>query len=202
MYSIDPSWYCLRTHPKHETVAAAHLRQVPGVVVFHPQLPLMRWTSRGWMRRSESLFPNYLFARFMLETTLEKVRYTPAVKRILEFGGKAQAIPDPVIEELRRTMEAAVSEVFRDAPVVGEEVEIAKGPLEGLRGQVIWVRPGKERVKVLLDILGSPVPAELSLESVLYRKSEAATVVLNRVNPVPPMTPMFNWMGATQSVVA
>jgi transcription antitermination factor NusG len=202
MYSSDPSWYCLRTHPKHETVAAAHLRQVPGVVVFHPQLLLMRWTRRGWMRRSESLFPNYVFAQFTLETTLEKVRYTPAVKKVLEFGGKVPPIPDPVIGELRSTMQAAMSEVFRDAPVAGEEVEIAKGPFEGLKGKVIWVRPAKERVKVLLDILGNSVPAELSLESVLYRKSDAAQVVLSLEKPSSPLSTILNWPGPEQRAVA
>lgn len=202
MYPLDPSWFCLRTHPKHEAVAAAHLRQVPGVVVFHPQLLLMRWTRRGWMRRSESLFPNYLFANFTMETTLEKVRYTPAVKQVLEFGGKVPSIPDRVIEELRGTLQAAVSEVFRDAPVAGEEVEVAKGPFEGLKGKVIWVRPAKERVKVMLDILGSSVPAELSFESVLYRKSEAASVVLSLEKPISPIKTMLNWSGQDQRAVA
>ena len=202
MYSIDPAWYCLRTHPKHETLAAAHLRQVPGVAVFHPQLQLMRWTRRGWMRRSEPLFPNYLFARFELQTALEKVKYTPAVKRVLEFGGRFPEIPERVIEELRSTMQAAVSEVFRDVPVVGEEVEIAKGPFEGLKGTVIWVRPAKERVKVLLDILGSSVSTELNLASVLYRKNEAAGAVLSLAKPIPPLKSVFGWTGQEQRAVA
>src|SRR5690349_9446043 len=63
-----PAWFCLRSHPKHEHIAAAQLRQIPGVEVFNPQLQLERLTRRGRMRSTESLFVNYLFARFVLET--------------------------------------------------------------------------------------------------------------------------------------
>jgi transcriptional antiterminator RfaH len=202
VYSTDPAWYCLRTHPKHENLAAAHLRQVPGVAVFHPQLMLMRWTRRGWMRRSEPLFPNYLFARFELQTALEKVKYTPSVKKVLEFGGRAPTIPDRVIEDLRATIQATVSEVFRDLPVIGEEIEVAKGPFEGLKGKVIWVRPAKERVKVLLDILGSSVPAELSLTSVLFHKSETAGAVLSFLRPFPSAKSVLDWPVAESRAVA
>ena len=43
----------------------------------------------------------YLFARFDLESMLEKVSCTPAVKMVLRFGGRVPEIPDAVIEELQ-----------------------------------------------------------------------------------------------------
>ena len=78
---VGPVWACIRTHPKHEHIAAAQLSHVPDVQVFNPQLRLERQTRRGLMRSTESLFVNYLFARFVIETTLEQVRYTPSVNR-------------------------------------------------------------------------------------------------------------------------
>ena len=84
----DEAWRCIRTHMKREHIAAAHLRQIRGVEVFNPQLRLLRLTRRGRRWSTESLFPNYLFARFALKSMLEKVRYTPAVKVVLRFGDR------------------------------------------------------------------------------------------------------------------
>src|SRR5262245_52116002 len=94
------AWFCLRSHPKHEHIAAAQLRQITGVEVFNPQLQLERLTRRGRMRSTESLFVNYLFARFELETMLERVRHTPSVKTVVQFGGRVATVPDWVIEDL------------------------------------------------------------------------------------------------------
>src|SRR5438045_453518 len=82
------AWYCMSSQRKREHFAAAHLRQIPGVEVFNPQLKLVRATRRGRVWSTESLFPNYLFARFNLEKLLEKVRYTPSVKSVLQFGNR------------------------------------------------------------------------------------------------------------------
>ena len=39
-YRSDSAWFCIRTHMKHEHIAAAHLQKLPGVEVFNPQLRL------------------------------------------------------------------------------------------------------------------------------------------------------------------
>src|SRR5438046_1344346 len=76
---VEPEWYCVRSQRKREHFAAAYLQQIAEVEVFNPQLRLVRATRRGRVWSTESLFPNYLFARFPLEKLLEKVRYTPSV---------------------------------------------------------------------------------------------------------------------------
>src|SRR5438552_2692356 len=97
-----PVWCCVRSRPKREHIATAQLRQIPGVEVFNPQLRLERQTRRGRMCCTESLFVNYLFVRLVLEATLERVRYTPSVKTVLQFGDEIATISDAVIEALRR----------------------------------------------------------------------------------------------------
>jgi len=133
----DEAWRCIRTHTKREHIAAAHLRQIRGVEVFNPQLRLLRSTRRGRRWSTESLFPNYLFARCVLESTLEKVTYTPAVKVVLRFGDRVPVIPDAVIEDLRQGVAELSSAVLTDAPVEGEEVEIAIGAFVGMKGLVL-----------------------------------------------------------------
>jgi transcriptional antiterminator RfaH len=175
----DPVWACIRTHPKHEHIAAAQLSCVSGVDVFNPQLRLERQTRRGRMRTTESLFVNYLFARFVIETTLERVRYTPSVKTVLQFGEHIATIPDIVIDELRETLLENADTVFTDAPLEGDEAEISNGPFQGEKGIIVRVLPARERVEILLDVLGRPLPTEFRLSSIIFKRRVAAHPMLN-----------------------
>ncbi|MGA0854354.1 MAG: transcription termination/antitermination protein NusG, partial [Luteolibacter sp.] len=50
---------------------------------------------------------------------------------------------------------------------IGEEVEVAHGPLQGMRGTIVSVAPAAERVKILLDFLGQPQTIDIDLFSIL-----------------------------------
>jgi transcriptional antiterminator RfaH len=175
---LNRVWCCIRSHPKREHIAAAQLSCVPGVEVFNPQLRLERRTRRGRMHFTESLFVNYLFARFVPEVSLEKVRYTPSVKTVLQFGTEVATIPDEVIEDLRRTVAENADTVFTDSPQTGEEAEVSAGPFQGERGIVARVLPARQRVELLLDVMGRPLPAEFSFTSIIFRRKSMASRVL------------------------
>jgi transcriptional antiterminator RfaH len=177
------AWFCIRTHLKHEHIAAAHLRQIPGVEVFNPQLRLQRSTRQGRRWFIESLFPNYVFARFALETMWEKITFTPGVNVVLRFGDRAPKIPETVIEDLRRGMAELSPKVLTDAPAEGEEVEITSGAFAGMKASVTRVLPGKQRAQILLEVMGRLVPAELSLDLVLVNRKDAAQIAFNRMEP-------------------
>lgn len=186
----DPAWYCVRTHHKREHIAAAHLRKLAGVDVFDPQLRLLRCTRRGRFCNTEPLFPNYLFARFDLGLMLEKVGCTPAVKFVLRFGGRLPEIPETVIADLKQQLAEVSSQVLTDAPVEGDEVEIATGAFVGTKAQVTHVLPAKQRVRVLLDVMGRSVTTELSLDAVLFDRRNGARLALRRVESVSGSQPM------------
>ena len=59
--------------------------------------------------------------------------------------------------------------MFSVSPVIeiGDEVEIAHGPLQGMRGTIVSVAPAAERVKVLLEFLGQPHAVNVDLFSIL-----------------------------------
>jgi len=196
----DPAWYCIRTHLKHEHIAAAHLQRICDVEAFNPQLRILRSTRRGRRWSTESLFPNYVFARFHLEAMLEKVRYTPAVKFVVRFGDQVPAIPDLVIEDLRQELEAMNSEVLTDTPLAGEEVEIAAGAFVGTKALVASVLPGKERVRILLDVMGRAVPVELSLDRVLFDRRTAAKIALKQTDSTWASRPVLAEMARKTSV--
>lgn len=191
-------WYCLRTHNKREHIAAAHLKKLPSVEVFNPQLRLLRCTRRGRFCNTEPLFPNYLFARFDLEQMLEKVSCTPAVKFVLRFGGRLPEIPDAVIEDLQQHLAEVSSQVLTDAPIEGDEVEIATGAFVGTKALVTHVLPSKQRVQILLDVMGRSVTTELSLDAVLFNHRNGAQLALRQAESVSVNRPIIPFVPSTR----
>src|SRR6516225_3571035 len=99
-------WYCVRTQPKHEHIAAAGLSRNLGLEVFNPRLRLERPTRRGVVRVVEPLFPCYLFVHCSLDDRLDDIRYVNGVSSLVQFGPKISVVPDAVIQELRQCFEA------------------------------------------------------------------------------------------------
>lgn len=168
--SDTPLWFCVRSHPKREHIAAAHLKTIDGVEVFSPRLRIRKATRRGVVTFVESLFPNYLFARFDPELSFNSVKYSPSVSTIVHFGLRLAAVPDQVIDDLR--MEFSDSEPLdcdRDVEP-GDTVTIGEGPFMGMTAKVLRVLTPYQRVEVLLEFLGRTTsavvnPRTLVLES-------------------------------------
>jgi transcriptional antiterminator RfaH len=164
---IGTAWFCVRTHLKHEHIAAAHLRQDPEIEVFLPRIQFRRATRQGPAWVTEALFQNYLFARFDFESCLRRVQHGRAVGGVVHFGSRWPIVPDSVIEELRQAMGQEELRVISDEPEIGEAVSIAGGPFNGLEAVVTRVMPGPQRVAVLLEFLGRQTAIELSREQVV-----------------------------------
>lgn len=170
----EPLWYCVKTQPKREHVAAQHLRGLEGIEVFCPRLRYRKATRRGKVWWVEALFPGYIMARFVLSELERMVIYSQGVRGLVRFGDEVPPVPEDFIQILRREVarnaeESGEEETLTVAPRIeeGEEVEIAQGPLGGFRGEVVAVLPGRERVKVLLEFLGKPHVVEVDLFSLL-----------------------------------
>src|SRR5438309_8963973 len=143
-----PAWYCARTQPKHEHIAAAGLTRNLGLEVFHPRLRMERATRRGPVRVIESLFPCYVFVRCLRER-LDEIRYATGVSSLVHFGQKIPIVPDPVIEELQQCFETEEPMSVQDRLYPGAEVTLAEGPFLGSHGIVLRVLPAKQRVQIL-----------------------------------------------------
>ena len=143
-----------------------------GVDVFCPRLRTKKATRRGVVTFVESLFPNYLFARFDVRTVLDKVKHSPSVSTIVHFGDKIPKIPDEVIEELSSAFpEDEILDCDRHVEV-GDEVTIGEGPFMGLKATVLRVMTPFQRVEVLLDLLGRATPVIVN-PSVLVIEDQA-----------------------------
>jgi len=168
----SPAWYCLRTQPKHEHIAASHLqRRIENMDVFNPQLRIRRQTRRGAVWFVEALFPGYLLARFDSSNFMQIVRRTPGITTVVSFGIITPSIPDGVVDELRAQFDANNPQEIGDDVRVGDDITIASGPFHGLNANVLRVMPAAGRVQVLLEILGRTTPVEIAREQVMTQKS-------------------------------
>jgi transcriptional antiterminator RfaH len=167
-----PEWYCVRSQTKREHIAAGYLRELEGVEVFCPRLRYRKATRRGKIWWMEPLFPGYLLARFCLADMERAVTFCQGVRGLVRFGTKIPPVPDSFVEALRQEVRArsdSDQETFSVSPVIeiGDEVEIAHGPLQGMRGTIISVAPAAERVKIMLEFLGQEHPVDVDLFSLL-----------------------------------
>ncbi|MEI8341792.1 MAG: transcription termination/antitermination NusG family protein [Verrucomicrobiota bacterium] len=182
MYQYDLSaqnpkttgWYCLRSHPKHEHIAAAHLRNMVGEIdVFCPRLKIKRRCNRGVVWFVEALFPGYLFARFNPDNSMQIVKSVPGVKTVLSFGLMTVIIKDEIIDQLRADFDHNEMHEVPDDLQPGDEVTITTGPLRGLHASVLRLLPVADRVQLLLEMLGRTTTVEVAREYVITQKSTA-----------------------------
>ncbi len=167
-----PHWYCVRAQTKREHIAAGHLRELEEIEVFCPRLRYRKATRRGKIWWIEPLFPGYLLAKFDLAGMERAVRFCQGVRGLVRFGSEIPPIPESFVEALKREIRERPEgdeELLSASPMIqlGDEVEVAHGPLQGMRGTIVAVIPATERVKILLDFLGQPQAVDVDLFSLL-----------------------------------
>jgi transcriptional antiterminator RfaH len=163
---FETAWYCARTKPKHEHIAAANVRGHLGLEVFNPRLRMERTTRRGLVRTVEPLFPCYIFVRGCNET-LNDIRYVSGISTVVHFGTQIPTVPDLVIDELKQCFEEAEPLFVADQLVPGAEVCLADGAFRGFQAIVLRMLPARQRVQILLDILGRQTVVEVDRQSVI-----------------------------------
>jgi transcriptional antiterminator RfaH len=168
------SWYCARTKPKHEHIAAANIRKHLGLEVFHPRLRVDRATRRGVARVIEPLFPCYIFVRCNIADRLNDIQRTNGISSLVHFGDRIPLVADSVIGELQECFEAEEPLMLEDNLSPGDEVVVGEGAFAGMRAFVLRVLPARQRVQVLLDVLGGPTPVEVNREAIVLERDSVA----------------------------
>jgi transcriptional antiterminator RfaH len=165
-----PGWYCARTKPKHEHIAAANLFRHLGLEVFHPRLRVERATRRGVVRTVEPLFPCYVFVHCVIQDWIDEIRYTTGVSSLVRFGDRNPTVPDAVIQELQECFDAEQPLTVADQLMPGHRVIIGEGAFAGMPATVLRFMPARQRVQVLLDILGRSTPLEVDRHAVVLEE--------------------------------
>jgi transcriptional antiterminator RfaH len=166
------NWYALRSKPRKEEVVWKQVR-TQGYEAYFPRLRVNPVNPRS--RKLRPYFPGYLFVNADLEEVGVSVfQWMPHSIGLVSFGGEPAAVPENLILTLRKRVEeisAAGGEVF-DGLHPGDVVRISDGPFRGYEAIFDTRLPGSQRVRVLLELLGSQrrVPMELSAGQIQRKK--------------------------------
>jgi len=137
-------WFVISTKPKKES-QVERLFQAGGIEVYNP-----KYREGG---RTKSFFPGYEFVRFDNPEQYKLVKYTRGVKRIVGSDSGPVPIGDELLSEIRAREVDGFIELAKHglAPELGDEIEVAEGPLKGLRGIFKKDMSGQDRVLILLN---------------------------------------------------
>jgi len=167
LFSDELLWYCIKTKPKQEGLATRLLRSELGMEVFCPKIRFKRARSTGVAWVNEAMFPGYLFARFIYPELYRRVAATSGVAKTLSFGGRPCVLDERLIGDLRHYVaDGETVEISCDIKE-GEEVKVVEGPFQGVRALVTRILPARDRVAILLNMLGQEREIEVSTTAVL-----------------------------------
>jgi transcription antitermination factor NusG len=157
-------WYALTVKHQHERAIEAALQQ-KGFEAFAP----MYRSQRKWSDRKKEielpLFSGYVFCRFAHETKA-RVLSTPAIARVVDFGGVPAAIPAAEIEAVRAIVNSALA--VRPWPHLkpGDRVRVERGPLRGIEGTLVREKDALELI-VSVQLLQRAVAVQVDAASVV-----------------------------------
>ena len=165
----DPAartWYLVYCKPRQESVARENLARQG----YETYLPFMRDVRRRQGKRVTLITPmflRYLFIHLNLQTdNWAPVRSTLGVVSIVRFGRAAARVPDDLLAMLRSREDAQGIQIL---PVEeykpGSRVRITQGGFAGYEG-IFQAATGRDRVTVLLDVLGRKARASVDSASI------------------------------------
>lgn len=160
-------WFCLRAQPKHEHIAATNLSRQMNLPCFSPRIRFRKATRRGAVWFVEAMFPGYLFAQFVYSNNHRQVQSLPGVRGLVRFGDYIATLDDATIEALRQHAGHEEIVTIDTSLKVGQSVQIAEGPLRGFEAVITQVLPAKERIRVLLELLGGKIEADVAAPDVI-----------------------------------
>lgn len=157
-------WIALYSRPNSEKKLAEELSKL-GIESYVPvQKQLRQWSDRK-KNVDVVIIPMIVFAYISAED-VAAIRTRPHVIRILSYPGqkKPARIPDLQIEQLKFMLNNADSEVsfISNIYVKDDPVEVVRGNLTGLIGQVERTADGNTNLIIVIEILGG---AKVSISS-------------------------------------
>tara|TARA_B100001013_G_scaffold266040_1_gene167906 strand:+ start:84 stop:614 length:531 start_codon:yes stop_codon:yes gene_type:complete len=159
-------WYLIYTKSREEHKALENLEN-QGFESFLPLISLMK--EDGTRLKTQIMFHRYIFSRFDKDqTNWLKINSTLGVTKIVSFGNHLAEVPDEFIQELKHRCgeEGVLTQTKRNVSYQeGDKILVKKGMLKGKNVTFLSYK-GKERIRVLLDIVSQHAVTELSLSDI------------------------------------
>lgn len=160
-------WYVVQTHPHGEGKAVVHLER-QGFRTYLPRYLKRRRHARRTENVAAPLFPRYLFLEIDMEIQRwRSIQSTIGVSHLVSNGGEPASVSDRVINELRQNEDESglIRLNIRPRFTRGEKVVLLDGAFSGCLG-LFEGMTDRDRVMVLLDLLGRKVRVVLDVEAV------------------------------------
>jgi transcriptional antiterminator RfaH len=160
-------WYVVQTQPNAERKAVAHLER-QGFATYLPRYLKRRRHARKVETVSAPLFPRYLFVAIDLSVQRwRSIFSTVGVSRLVCSGDTPLPVPDKVIAALKhREDSAGFIKLERRLMQRGEKVRVLDGVFSDCFGLYEGM-PDRDRVAILLDLLGRKVRVLVDAESIV-----------------------------------
>jgi transcriptional antiterminator RfaH len=154
------AWYVIQTKPKKENDAKSYL-SMKGLEIFFPLMESFSQVNGRMRREVKPLFPNYVFGNFDPLRDFTLVKYGRGVNRIVSFGVDPTRISDAVIEEIKTRSDdtGLVRKQFNLQ--LNDPVRVKSGPFRDFLGIFEKWMPEKERVRILLNMIGYQPQVEM-----------------------------------------
>ena len=161
------SWYAVYTHQGSERLAEGNLKRQG----FETYLPLCRKITRHARRVAEitaPLFPRYIFVAIDIAAQRwHPINGTFGVNHLVSMGERPVPLPEGVVDEIRtREADEGPVRLAQQLPFKkGEAVHITGGALADQVGLFQRLNE-KDRVSVMLDMLGRKLEVNVPLQTI------------------------------------
>jgi len=153
-------WYVIQTKPRKEEEAETYL-STKGVEIFNPLIEAFTLRNGRMNEEQNPLFPGYLFAKFDFEQNYPLVRWARGVKKVLGFGETPTSVSEEVVEIIKARTDAQGVVRVKHHLEPNDVVRIKTGPLKDLLGTFERWLSDRERVKILLNLIGYQPAVEI-----------------------------------------
>jgi transcriptional antiterminator RfaH len=164
---IEPRWYVVHTHVHAEMKAASHLER-QGYGVYLPRYLKRRRHARRVETVAAPLFPRYLFVTIdRVAQRWRSIQSTIGVTHLVCNGEAPAFVTDAVVADLRGREDERGYIQLDNRPrfARGDKVRVVDGVFDACFGLFDGMAD-RDRVAILLDLLGRKVRVVLDGESV------------------------------------
>ncbi|MBN2501166.1 MAG: hypothetical protein JXB38_10340 [Anaerolineales bacterium] len=170
---MSKNWYVIRSQPNKENALYQQLisREYE---TYYPSLRVKPVNPRS--AKIRPYFPSYLFVRADL-TEVGQFAFDriPFAIGLVRFGRNTPALPDTLVSAIQERLDKLNStgidqkKQFQE----GSQIRIQEGPFKGYDGIFDAHLPGRERVRILLQLLDDhKVPLELPPDQIKLIKTD------------------------------
>ena len=127
--TFSPHWYVAQTHPHSEVKAGLHLSR-QGFEIYLPRYLKKRRHARRVDTVAAPLYPGYVFVAIDCEVQRwRSIQSTIGVSRLVCHGDEPAAVPEGIVEELKRQQDENGWIVLRPRPRfnAGDSVRVMYG---------------------------------------------------------------------------